>query len=297
MKLYDAFFALARRGAFRWMGDRAFLRLQYRLKRRKPLRLDPPQTYGEKLQWLKLYDRQPVYTQMADKIAARNFVAARVGEKYLIPEIARYDRAQDVQWDRLPPRYALKCTHGSSCNIVQDGSLSGERFARQKARLVQWMKDDWFYLSREWPYQGVKPRILVEQFLEGPDGQVPYDYKFLCFDGEPKYIIVDVDRYKDGGDGHRRNFYDLNWVKQEVFNRHPGYDGPVERPQCLEEMIQVARKLSQGLRHIRIDLYQVGGRVYFGEMTFFHGCGLEVFRPRAFEAHLGELIALPGEAR
>ena len=118
MKLYDAFFALARRGAFRWMGDRAFLRLQYRLKRKKPLRLNPPQTYGEKLQWLKLYDRQPVYTQMADKIAARDFVAARVGKKYLIPEIARYSRAEDVDWAALPRRFALKCAHGSSSNIL-----------------------------------------------------------------------------------------------------------------------------------------------------------------------------------
>ena len=295
--LYNKWNGLARRRMLDWVPDRAFLGIQYFLKLGRPLHLKHPALYNEKLQWIKLYDRDERYKVFVDKLAVRDYVRETVGEQYLIPEIARYDRAQDVQWDRLPPRYALKCTHGSSCNIVQDGSLSGERFARQKARLVQWMKDDWFYLSREWPYREVKPRILVEQFLEGPDGQVPYDYKFLCFDGEPKYIIVDVDRYKDGGDGHRRNFYDLNWVKQEVFNRHPGYDGPVERPQCLEEMIQVARKLSQGLRHIRIDLYQVGGRVYFGEMTFFHGCGLEVFRPRAFEAHLGELIALPGEAR
>lgn len=182
------------------------------------------------MQWIKLYDRDERYKVFVDKLAVRDYVRETVGEQHLIPEIARYDRAQDVQWDRLPPRYALKCTHGSSCNIVQDGSLSGERFCQAKGAAGPVDEGRLVLPEPGVALPGVKPRILVEQFLEGPDGQVPYDYKFLCFDGEPKYIIVDVDRYKDGGDGHRRNFYDLNWVKQEVFNRHPGYDGPVERP-------------------------------------------------------------------
>ena len=290
MKLYDAFFALARRGAFRWMGDRAFLRLQYRLKRRKPLRLDPPQTYGEKLQWLKLYDRQPVYTQMADKIAARDFVAARVGESYLIPEIARYDRAEDVDWAALPRRFALKCAHGSSANILCRDKEALDIPAAQK-KITAWMRRNWFWASREWPYKNIPHRILVEKFLES-ETDVPRDYKILCFSGEPKCIIVDFDRYTH----HTRNYYDLNWQRLPVINRHPNYEGEVPPPKCLDEMLSVARALSRGVPHLRVDLYEVDGRVYFGEMTFFHGYGMEEYRPESFEYEMGGWIALPGDA-
>lgn len=295
--LFGKWNGLARRRMLDWVPDRAFLKIQYYLKLGRRLDLKHPRLYNEKLQWIKLYDRDPQYKLFVDKLAVRDYVRERVGEQYLIPEIAHYDRAEDIQWDRLPQRYVLKCTHGSSCNIVQDGTRDETTIARQRARLRDWMAADWFWLSREWPYLGVKPRVLIEQFLHGPGGGVPYDYKILCFGGEPQYIIVDVDRYKSGGDGHRRNFYDVNWVKQEVFNRHPGYEGLIPRPECLDEMLEVARKLAQGLRHIRIDLYEAEGRVYFGEMTFFHGFGMEVFRPRAFEEHLGSLIALSGEEK
>ncbi|MGI6236598.1 MAG: ATP-grasp fold amidoligase family protein [Candidatus Excrementavichristensenella sp.] len=295
--LFSKWNGLARRRMLDWVPDVPFLKIQYFLKLGRRLNLKHPRLYNEKAQWIKLYDRQPIYNIFVDKLAVRDYVKQQVGEQYLIPEIARYQRPWDIQWDKLPQHYVLKCTHGSSCNIIQDGSLTPAQLEQKKARLPGWMASNWFYLSREWPYLAVKPRILVEQFLEGPNGSVPLDYKFLCFDGEPKYVIVDVDRYKDGGDGHRRNFYDLNWVRQDMLNRHPGYDGEVPRPTCLEEMIGVARALSQGIPHIRIDLYEVAGRVYFGEMTFFHGFGMEVFRPRSFEEHLGDLIRLPGEAK
>lgn len=286
--LFNKMCGLARRGLLDWLPDRPFLKLQYYLKLGRRLNLKRPALYNEKLQWIKLYDRDERYPGFVDKLAVRDYVREQVGEEYLIPEIARYERPEDIDWDALPEKYVLKCTHGSSTNIIQDGTKTAEAIEREKRRLPGWMAGDWFRLSREWPYKGIRPRILVEQFLEGPGGQVPYDYKILCFDGEPRYIIVDVDRYQD----HKRNFYDLNWERQAIFNRHPGYDGQVQRPECLNEMLDVARKLSKGLKHIRIDLYEVDGRVYFGEMTFFHGYGMEVFRPRSFEQHLGELIRL-----
>lgn len=293
--LFNKWNGLARRRLLDWVPDRLFLKVQYYLKLGRRLNIDHPTLYNEKVQWIKLYDRNPQYNIFVDKLAVRQYVKDTVGEKYLIPEIAHYDRPEDIAWDQLPDRYVLKCTHGSSCNIVQDGKKDAAAIERLKARIPGWMKSNWFYLSREWPYLDVKPRILIEKFMQGPDGSVPYDYKFLCFNGEPRYVIVDVDRYKDGGLGHRRNFYDLNWVRQDMFNRHPGYEGDVPRPSCLDEMVEVARKLSKGIPHIRIDLYQVGEQVYFGEMTFFHGFGMEVFRPRQFEEHLGSLIHLPGK--
>ena len=287
MRIYNAFFALARRGALRWMGDRAFLRLQYRLKRGKTLHLQKPETYGEKLQWLKLYDRKAVYAQMADKIGARDFVARRVGEKYLIPEIARYNRVDEINWDALPDRFAMKCAHASSANILcRDKALLDIPAA--KAKLETWMKRNWYWVSREWPYKQIPPRILVEEFLDaGMD--VPRDYKILCFDGEPKYIIVDFDRYTQ----HTRNYYDTQWNRVNVANRHPNYEGPVEKPNCLEEMLQVARVLSKGIPHVRVDLYEVKGKVYFGELTFFHGYGMEEYSPETFEYELGKMIHLP----
>lgn len=291
--LFDKLCGLSRRGLLSWVPDKPYLYVQYFLKLGYALHLKKPRLYNEKLQWIKLHDRDARYHQFVDKLAVRDYVREAVGEAYLIPALAHYDRAADIDWNKLPEKYVLKCTHGSSCNIVQNGAVGGEEIQRQRKMIPGWMGRDWFWLSREWAYRGVKPRILIEQFLEGPGGAVPYDYKFLCFGGEPRFIIVDVDRYTD----HKRNFYDVNWVRQDMFNRHPGFDGEVPRPQALDEMLAVARKLSAGLRHIRIDLYEVAGRVYFGEMTFFHGYGMEVFRPRAFEERLGDLIELPGEER
>ncbi len=290
--LFNKMSGLARRRLLDWVPDEAFLKVQYYLKLGRRLNLKNPRLYNEKLQWIKLYDRDERYRTFVDKIAVRDYVKEVAGAQYLIPEIARYDREEDIAWDRLPGKYVLKCTHGSSANIIQDGRKDEGAIARERAKIAGWMKGDWFYLSREWPYKGIAPRVLIERFLEGKNGGVPYDYKFLCFDGEPKYIIVDVDRYTN----HTRNFYDTNWVRQDMFNRHPGYAGEVKRPERLDEMLAVARKLSKGIRHIRIDLYEVEGVVYFGEMTFFHGFGMEVFRPRAFEEHMGDLIPINREA-
>ena len=288
IKLFDWMCGAARRNLLNWVPDKPYLYVQYFLKLGYPLRLKHPKLYNEKLQWIKLYDRDEGYKHFVDKIAVRDYVQKTVGEQYLIPSVAQYNRIEDIQWDQFPKKYVLKCTHGSSTNIIQDGTKSDAAIEKERQKLSGWMKRDWFWLSREWVYKGIVPRILVEQFLEGKGGAVPYDYKIMCFGGEPKYIIVDVDRYTD----HKRNFYDVNWVRQDMFNRHPGYDGVVEKPECLDEMLAVARKLSKGLRHIRIDLYEVSGKVYFGEMTFFHGYGMEVFRPRAFEEHMGDLISL-----
>ncbi|MGI6173539.1 MAG: ATP-grasp fold amidoligase family protein [Christensenellales bacterium] len=286
--LSDVFDALARRGLLAWLPDVPFLMVQYFLHLGRLLNLKHPRLYNEKLQWIKLYDRKPEYPRYVDKLAVRDYVKEKVGEKYLIPLLATAESAEDIDWNALPERFVVKCTHGSSSNIIcRDKSVLDTCEATEKLR--NWMKRSWYPLSREWPYLGIAPRIIVEEFLGDAEGKVPYDYKILCFGGEPKYIIVDAERYT----GHRRNFYDTQWNRQDMFNRHPPYEGTVEKPKCLLEMLDVARKLSEGIPHIRVDLYVVDDRVYFGEMTFFHGFGMEVFRPRAFEEHLGDLIRLP----
>lgn len=284
---FNKLMALCRRQWLNFIPDKPLLRAQFYLKLGRRLDLKHPRLYNDKLQWIKLYDRDPRYRTFVDKVAVRDYVAETAGEKYLIPEVARFETWRDIDWASLPDRFALKLAHGSGCNVLCRDKDALDIPAAQK-KLERWAKLDWFWPSREWPYLGVKPRVLVEAFLEGENGDVPRDYKILCFAGVPRYVIVDVDRYTR----HTRNFYDVNWVRQDMFNRHPGYEGEVPRPENLEEMLEVAAKLSKGVPHIRIDLYNVKGRVYFGEMTFFHGYGMEVFRPRAFEEHLGDLTPL-----
>lgn len=289
LQCFDLTLKLSRKGYLNFVPDRAFLKLQYRLKLGRKLNLDHPTLYNEKLQWIKLYDRNPLYTRMADKLAVRDYVAEKGCGQYLIPLLFSCDRPEAIDWDALPDRFVIKCTHGSSSNILVTDKSMPDR-AAAVGKLERWMKRNWFWLSREWPYKDIVPRILIEAFIGDENGKAPYDYKFLCFDGEPAYVIVDADRY----DGHTRSYYSPDWVKQDMFNRHPNIPREIERPQHLDEMLEIARKLSRGIPHVRVDLYEANGRVYFGETTFFHGYGMEVFRPREFEAHLGDLIPLPG---
>lgn len=280
----------ARRGLLRFVPDALYLKIQYYLKLGERLNLKRPVLYNEKLQWIKLYDREARYATFVDKIDVRTFVSGVIGDTYLIPAIQMADRAEDIDWASLPNRFVLKCTHGSSCNIICRDKTALDIDAAM-GDIRAYMRRNWFDTSREWPYKDVKPRILIEEFLESGTGDVPLDYKIMCFHGKPYYIIVDVDRYQ----GHKRNYYDPDWNLVPIFNRHPNYDGDIPRPEKLDEMLKIAEKLSKGLRHIRIDLYAILGKVYFGEMTFFHGYGMEVFRPRDFERHMGDLIEIGGE--
>ncbi len=288
LKCFNLVLGLGRKGYLNFVPDRMYLKTQYWLKLGRGLNLKKPALYNEKLQWIKLYDRNPLYTRMADKLAVRDYVAERGCGQYLIPMLAACDRSDQIDWDALPERFVVKCTHGSSSNIIVTDKAKLDR-ADAMRKLERWRKRNWFWLSREWPYKNVRPRILIEAFIGDENGKAPYDYKLLCFDGEPAYVIVDADRY----DGHTRNYYSPDWVKQDIFNRHPNIPRDIPRPDHLDEMLEVARKLSRGIPHVRVDLYEANGRVYFGETTFFHGYGMEVFRPREFEMHLGDLIPLP----
>ncbi len=291
LKFFELMLKLGRRGYLNFVPDRAYLTLQYYLKLGRGINLKRPELYNEKLQWIKLYDRNPLYTRLADKLAVREYVKEKGCGEYLIPILAVYDKPEEIDWDSLPDRFVVKCTHGSSSNIIVVGKSKLDR-ADAIRKLNGWMRRNWYWLSREWPYKNIKPRILIEQFIGGAEGKVPYDYKFLCFDGEPAYVIVDADRY----DGHTRSFYSPDWVRQDMFNRHPAIPREIPKPEKLTEMLDIARKLSAGIPHVRVDLYETDGRVYFGETTFFHGYGMEVFRPREFEKHLGDLIPLPPKA-
>lgn len=270
--------------------DKTYLKLQYKYHLGKKLNLGNPETFNEKLQWLKLNDRKPEYTMYVDKYAVREHIKNSIGEEYLIPLIGVYDSVEDIDWDRLPNRFVLKCTHGSQCNIIcsQKSTLDIED---SKRKLKNWMKKNWYWYGREWPYKNVKPRIICEDYLVQDDGDELRDYRFFCFNGEPKFIAVDfsiTNKKKT-----RRNLYDLNWNRIDAEISYPKENNYiVEKPQKLKKMVELSKKLASNLRHARIDFYYIEGKIFFGEITLYHQSGYGKIRPAEFDKKMGEWLKL-----
>jgi len=253
-----------------------------------------PRTLNEKLNWMKLNVHDPRQRVAADKYAVRAHVQGRIGAKYLIPLIRTYDRAEDIRFADLPAAFVLKVNHGSGQNwIVRDQSTEDERRVVRKFR--EWMATSHYAVSREWPYRGMKPVIVAEQLLLDENGRIPSDYKLHCFGGKAAIIQVDMDRET----AHRRNFYDPDWTLQpflwtEWAGDKPAWPNgrPVPRPAALPEMIRVAEILSADFPYARIDLFYCGGKVYFGEITFYHGGALERFAPPEYDRYFGDKLVL-----
>ena len=279
-----------------WRSDRSHIARQFQKTFGYALDWEHPRTLNEKMNWMKLHVREPLQRVAADKYAVRAHVAARVGEKYLIPLIRAYERAADIRFAELPAAFVLKANHGSGQNwIVKDKSAEDERRVVRKFR--EWMATSHYGASREWPYRGMKPMIVAEELLVAEGGGIPADYKFHCFGGKVATIQVDLDRETL----HRRNFYDPDWKLQpfiwtEWEGAKPSWPNgrDVPRPAALPEMIRVAEALAADFPYVRIDLFYCGGRVYFGEITFYHGGAFERFAPPEFDRVFGEKLVLPG---
>lgn len=278
-----------------WRSDPSAIERQFKQTFGCELDWANPLTLNEKLNWMKLHFRDPLQRVAADKYAVREHVKAKIGEQYLIPLIKKYDRAEDLRFAELPDAFVLKVNHGSGQNwIVKDKSKEDERRVIRQFR--EWMATSHYAASREWPYKGMKPVIVVEQLLLDEKGQVPSDFKCHCFGGKVATIQVDLDRET----AHRRNFYDLEWKLQpfiwtEWEGAKPAWPNgrAVPRPEALPEMIRVAETLSADFPYARIDLFDCGGKVWFGEITFYHGGGFERFDPPAFDRFFGDQLALP----
>ena len=271
--------------------DSLFLRLRFKLKNGYRLDLKNPRTYNEKLQWLKLYDRNPEYTKMVDKYEAKRHVAGIIGEEHIIPTLGVWDRVEDIDFDALPNQFVLKCTHDSG-GIVVCRDKATLNIQEAVGKLRKGLKTDFFNINREWPYKNVKRRIIAEEYKEDESGELA-DYKFFCFDGEPKILFVATDRLS--AEETKFDFYDLEWNHLPVLCGHPNRECPSPKPSNLAEMIDVARKLSSGIPHVRVDLYNCNGRVYFGELTFFHWSGFKPFTPFEWNYTLGSWLNLPGK--
>ncbi len=288
---YRAINSLVLKSAPLIKNDELYLKLRYYFKFHKPLNLDNPQTFNEKLQWLKLHDKKPEYTKMVDKYEAKKYVANIIGEEYIIPTIGVWDNVDDINFDSLPNQFVLKCTHDSG-GIVICKDKSKLDIAEAKNKLEKNLHRNYFTQNREWPYKNVKPRIIAEKYMEDESGYELKDYKVWNFNGKTKFIQVDYDRFSQRE--RKRNLYTPQWeyIKARI-NRSTDPEHQTSKPEKLEEMIALAEKLSAGHPYLRTDFYSIKDKIYFGELTFFPTSGFIRFYPEEFGIKLGEFIELP----
>ena len=274
----------------RWMTDESNIKLVYKAQLNKKLDLSDPKTFNEKLQWIKLYDRNPAYCQMVDKYDVRKFVANRIGEEYLIPCYGVWEKPEDIDFSELPDEFVLKCTHDSgSVFICKDKKKINIEDVKSFFR--KHLKKGSFYYGREWPYKNLKPRIVAEKLLKDNKSDDLFDYKIHCFNGEPKVILVCSERFKSG---LKEDWFDTKWEHLPIHRpKHKNADVTPEKPVCLDEMLELAKELSKGLPFSRIDFYVVNAKIYFGEITFFPASGYTAFVPEEYDRILGDWIMLP----
>lgn len=253
----------------------------------KNLNLNNPQTYNEKIQWLKLYDNSPLKTKLSDKYLVREWVKEQIGEEYLIPLLGVWDNFDDIDFDKLPEKFVLKANHGSHWNIIVKDKSKFDKIGAKK-KFDKWMKRNYAVKSLELQYKDIEPKIIAEKYMEDSKGELN-DYKILCFNGKPEYVWIDCGRYSN----HTRNIYDLSWNLQPFTIQFPTSQIKIEKPEHLDKMTELAKKLCRDFAHVRVDFYCINGKIYFGEMTFTSGSGIEKFIPEKYDFELGNKLILP----
>lgn len=277
---------LASNGLLKWIPDKQYLEIMFKARMGYNLNLNNPQTFSEKLQWIKLNKREKKWSKMVDKYEVREYIKNVIGEKYLIPLIGVYNTFEEINFDKLPNKFVIKCTHDSGGLIIcKDKSKLNIEEAKRK--INKCLKRNYFYWSREWPYKNVKPRIVCESFISDSN-DTPDDYKVLCFNGKAKLIELHRGRF----DNHTQDFYDINWKKTGISQGYTNSNIIYEKPEKFEEMIFLSEKIAKNIPHVRIDWFIVKGKLYFGEITFFDGSGMEPFDNKSDDYLLGSWIKL-----
>jgi hypothetical protein len=248
------------------------------------LNLNNPITYNEKLQWLKIYDRNPLYSNMVDKYEVKKYISQKIGSEYIIPSLGIYKDFDQIDFDLLPERFIIKCTHDSGSTFIVNNKASIDKKALRK-RISKHLKTNYYYKYREWPYKNVQPRIICEELLTDGSAQLD-DYKVLCFNGKAKLIEVHKGRYGD----HTQNFYDVTWEKTTISQAGIPQYTACNKPATLSEMITLSEKLAIGFKHVRIDWYSIKDRLFFGEITFYDGSGFDMFTDESDDIMLGTWI-------
>lgn len=285
-----SFFYFKRWGLLDNLGDAAYLKWMYRAYTGEKLNLKEPKTFNEKLQWLKLNNRRPEYTLMVDKYEGKSYVEKVCGGLRTIQTLGIWNSFDEIDFGLLPDKFVLKTTHDSGTIAICDNRRDFDKM-RAKAQLEESLKRNFYSYSREWPYKNVRPRILAEEYMIDEHGKGLKDYKFYCFNGVPKYLYV-----SQGMNDHktaRVSFITMNWEKAP-FGRtdYPEFEALPPRPTKFDEMIKVAKKLSEGHPFMRVDLYEISGEVYFSELTLFPCGGFMPFTPNEWDRKLGDMIEL-----
>lgn len=284
---------LSTRGLLNWIPDEVYLKYAFKSKLGYDLNLENPQTFNEKLQWLKLYDRRPEYTVMVDKYLAKQYVADKIGEQYIIPTLGVWDSPDEIDFDKLPDQFVLKCNHNSGLGMCICRNKSELDIKKVKSELRKGIKQNYYLGGREWPYKNVPRKIIAEKYMEEKGKLVPEDYKIYCMDGVPKYIVVFHNRFNDS-EKQSETVYDTEWVPQHIsLDEHFAISDEVtEKPVWLEEILDITRKLCKDMTQVRIDFYVIENKIYFGEITLHTASGFAKMIPEELDAKLGQLVKI-----
>ncbi len=287
MKWFDFFKiqGLSSRGFLNWLPDEIYLKGLFKARLGYELNLDNPQTFNEKLQWLKLHDRNPEYTMMVDKYRVREYIADKIGEEYLIPLLGVWDDPDDIDFEKLPNQFVLKCNHNSGLGMCICRDKSKLDIKKVKAELKKGLRQNYFYRCREWPYRDVPKKIIAEKYM----GDSLDDYKFLCFNGKPMIVEIHKNRFT----GHyTQTFYDIDWNPTNI-TQGDYFKGEIIKPETFDLMVKYSLMFSKNIYHLRVDWYEIDGKLYFGELTFYDGSGLEPFDKYEYDIELGQMLDLP----
>lgn len=278
-------------GLLNWLDDKIYLSILYRIIHGKKLNWNSPRTYNEKLQWLKIHNRDPLYSTLVDKYEVKKYIKDVIGEEYIIPSIGVWDSYKEINFRDLPDKFVLKCTHGSGGNIICKDKNKFD-YKRAERLLNGWMKHNFYCGQREWPYKDVKPRIIAEQYIKDEQDGELRDYKFFVFNGDVKAMFIATERSNEERETCF-DFFDENFKHLDIINGHPNAEILPHKPYYFELMKQLAVKLAKDIPHVRVDFYEADGKVYFGEMTFFHWSGFTKFQPEIWDMRFGDWLKLP----
>lgn len=286
-------YVLGRRGILSWMSDENYLRLAYYAVFKEKLDLDNSTSFNEKLQWLKLHDRRQEYIMMVDKYQVRDYIAQAIGEEYLIPLLGVWDDPEEIDFDALPQQFVLKCNHNSGLGMCICKDKSTLDIPRVKKELKRGLRENYYLTGREWPYKDVPRKIICEKYMTDGKTEGLTDYKFYCFDGQVKAVMLATNRFVKGKT--RFDYFDQDFYHLPFTWGLPNSEIPPSKPDEFEKMLEIAETLSKGIPHVRVDLYLSDGHIYFGELTFFDGCGFEKIEPVEWDYQLGSWLSLPGK--
>lgn len=274
----------------KYAGDKAYLKYRYKEELGEKLNLRNPSTFNEKLQWLKLYDHNPLYTQLVDKYRIRDYIAEKLGEEYLIPLLGVWENPKDIDFDSLPDQFVLKCNHNSGRGMCICKDKSALDYTAVRNELSNGLQEDFYLTSREWPYKNVPRKIICEQYMtDGSGTEGLTDYKFFCFNGVAKVMYISNDFCKEP----RTDFFDMDFNHLPVQMKDPPADIAPKKPEQFEKMKRMAEVLSKDIPHVRVDFYLIHGKVYVGEMTFYHSAGFARIKPEEWNLRMGSWIKLP----